>query len=219
MKEPPMLAALLLGMSYGFTAGISPGPLLGLTITQSLQRGWRAGSFVALAPLCTDLPIILLAVFLVGRLPRAAFGWLGLAGALFIVYLAAETSLAVLRRADPLEASAATENAKAPLGLGAALRRGILTNVLSPSPYLFWGTVGAPIVATLARAGGPTNIAAFLAGFYGLLVGIKLVIAQLVSRSRAWLRGPTYRVFLLASGVLLLGLAALLVVESLPLLG
>ena len=32
-----MIAALLLGISYGFAAGISPGPLLALVITQTLS--------------------------------------------------------------------------------------------------------------------------------------------------------------------------------------
>ena len=44
-----MIAALLLGISYGFAAGISPGPLLALVITQTLKRGWRAGNLIALA--------------------------------------------------------------------------------------------------------------------------------------------------------------------------
>jgi MFS family permease len=56
-----MITALLIGISYGFAAGVSAGPLLGLVITQTLQGGWRAGNLVALAPLLSDLPIILLA--------------------------------------------------------------------------------------------------------------------------------------------------------------
>lgn len=44
-----MLSSLLLGISYGFTAGVSPGPMLGLVITQTLRRGWRAGNLVAFA--------------------------------------------------------------------------------------------------------------------------------------------------------------------------
>ncbi|HRC77967.1 MAG TPA: LysE family transporter, partial [Kouleothrix sp.] len=86
-----MLTSLILGLSYGFAAGVSPGPMLGLVITQTLQRGWRAGNLVALAPLLSDLPIIVLAVVLIDRLPPAAIGWLGIIGGLFVIYLGAES--------------------------------------------------------------------------------------------------------------------------------
>src|SRR5437867_8115327 len=86
-----MIAALILGISWGFTAGISPGPTMGLVIAQTMRRGWRAGNLVALAPLFTDLPIILLAVFVVSQLPRGTFGWLGVGGGLFVIYLGVET--------------------------------------------------------------------------------------------------------------------------------
>jgi threonine/homoserine/homoserine lactone efflux protein len=43
-----MLTYLLQGIVLGFAGGISPGPLLGLVINQTLRRGWRAGNIVAL---------------------------------------------------------------------------------------------------------------------------------------------------------------------------
>ena len=91
-----MLAALLIGISYGFAAGISPGPTLALTIAQTIQRGWRAGSMVALAPLLTDAPIILLALFLLRLLPLNTLGWMEVLGGVFVIYLGAETVRAVL---------------------------------------------------------------------------------------------------------------------------
>src|SRR6266567_4411740 len=86
-----MITALLLGISYGFTAGISPGPLLGLVITQTLQRGWRAGGMVALAPLLSDLPIVLLTILVLSHLPSAVLSWLGIIGGLFVIYLGGDT--------------------------------------------------------------------------------------------------------------------------------
>ncbi len=65
-----MLAYLLQGIVLGFTAGISPGPMLGLVINQTLKHGWRAGSVTALAPLLSDMPIIILMVFVLGHLPQ-----------------------------------------------------------------------------------------------------------------------------------------------------
>ena len=61
----------LLGFSLGLSAGLAPGPLLALVIQRSLHGGLTSGLRVALAPLITDLPIVILALLLVGRLPRA----------------------------------------------------------------------------------------------------------------------------------------------------
>ncbi len=47
-------------------------------------------------------------------------------------------------------------------------------------------------------------------GFYGLLVGSKMLVAMVVSQSRGWLRGPAYRRVIAGSGILLIGLGLLL---------
>ncbi len=66
--------------------------------------------------------------------------------------------------------------------------KGILTNLLSPHPWLFWLTVGAAILAQ-AIAKSWTVAAAFLTGFYALLVGSKVVIALLAGRSPSYSPG------------------------------
>jgi threonine/homoserine/homoserine lactone efflux protein len=202
-----MIPALLLGLSYGFAAGVSPRPTTGLIIAQTLRRGWRAGNLVALAPLFTDLPIILVAVLLIGQLPRGAFGWLGIAGGLFVLYLAVETIRTARVAGATLVAVGPATVAERPL---AALWHGIATNALNPHPYLFWGTVGAQLILRGFERGGAGAVAAFLIGFYALLVGVKLLLALMVNYGRNWLRGPAYGRVIVASGVLLVGLGLLL---------
>jgi threonine/homoserine/homoserine lactone efflux protein len=208
-----MITALLIGISYGFAAGVSPGPLLGLVITQTLQGGWRAGNLVALAPLLSDLPIILLAVFLIGQLPHAALGWLGLVGGLYVISLGVEA----LRTTPTIVAagpgpSAATAALALPAAEGTlpVLKRAVTINVLNPHPYLFWATAGAQLLIGSIASAGVQGAFGFLAGFYALLVGAKLLVALIVNRSRGWLQGRGYRRVLIASGILLVGLGALL---------
>ena len=54
--------ALVLGLG----AGLTPGPLLGLVINETLRSGWRAGVLVAIAPLIADTLIIGLTFTLLG---------------------------------------------------------------------------------------------------------------------------------------------------------
>jgi len=44
----------------GVSAGFAPGPLLTLVISETLQHDIKSGVKVALAPIITDLPIIIL---------------------------------------------------------------------------------------------------------------------------------------------------------------
>ena len=72
-----------------------------------------------------------------------------------------------------------------------SLLKGVVINALSPYPYLFWLSVGSPIMLkafdlSLAAA------VVFVGVFYLFLVGAKLVLAVLTGRSRTFLSGRAY---------------------------
>ena len=50
------------GTLFGLAAGFSPGPLTVLVIGETLRHGLRSGLQVAIAPVLTDIPVILLTV-------------------------------------------------------------------------------------------------------------------------------------------------------------
>jgi threonine/homoserine/homoserine lactone efflux protein len=199
-----MLAYLLQGMVLGFAGGISPGPLLGLVINQTLRRGWRAGNMVALAPLLSDTPIIVLSVVVLGHLPLLVLHLLSLLGGTFVVYLGIETL-----RSRSTEVAVETQ-----VRSGRIVLLAVGTNLLNPNPYLFWATVGGTLLLQSFATGGIADSSAFVIGLYALLVGTKLGMAFLVSHSQRWLKGNTYYTLLIGSGLLLIGLGLLLIWEG-----
>ena len=54
-----------------------------------------------------------------------------------------------------------------------SFRKGATVNFLNPSPYLFWITIGGPIIIN-AYAESVLSPILFLIGFYALLVGSKI---------------------------------------------
>lgn len=197
--------ALALGLSLGIGAGVAPGPLLAVVIRASLEGGFAAGARVAMGPFLTDVPIIVFAAVLAAALPEEALAALGVAGGAFLVYLGVE---ALREDATPVEAAAGATGAAAAEG---SLRRGAITNLLNPHPWVFWITVGVPILGD----GTTTEAIIFLAAFYTMLVGSKLLVAALLAAGRdRLLRGAGYRYALRASGVLLLAAGILLAVEG-----
>jgi threonine/homoserine/homoserine lactone efflux protein len=199
-----MMTALASGALLGLSAGLSPGPMLALVLAQTLRHGSREGCKIALAPLVTDAPIILLTVALATKLVelRPLLGIVSIAGAVFVLYLAWGSFWPVRQEAE------------APAERPRSWLKGIVTNLLNPHPWVFWLTVGAAILAK-AMAQSWLVAAAFLFGFYLLLVGSKVTVALLAGRSRHLLAGRAYRVAMRVLAVMLAVFALLLFTEGL----
>jgi len=201
-----MMAGLVLGLSAGF----APGPMLTLVLSETLRHGARSGLQVALSPIFTDAPIIIMTLLVVSQLAdvEPVLGGISLLGAavlLWMGYDSWQTQPVQLDRQD--------------LSKGhASLRKGMLVNLLNPHPYLFWFTVGAPLLVR-AWQSSLGAVAAFLLCFYGLLVGSKVLLALLVGRYRHFLSSAWYLNTMRVLGVVLWGFAALLAWEGLALLG
>ncbi len=194
-----------MGLVLGLTAGLSPGPLLALVVTASLERGVKAGLLVALAPLITDLPIILLAVSVLHSLPALALALIGVLGGCLVIYLGLRT----------LARPATSPTTRPTLSAGSRdLRDGALVNLLNPHPWLFWMTVHGPLLVAGWRR-DPLIAIGFVATFYLAIVGSKMAIAWLVGRGRDILQGEWYRRTLTLCGVLLLAMGVLLIAGAL----
>ena len=176
-----MMSALFVGAMFGLSAGLAPGPLLALVISQTLQHNAREGVIVAAAPVVTDVPIIVGSYFVLQQFSgfRPLLGLISTAGGVYVLYLAYETL-----KTAPVELGAEHSEPH-------SLRKGALTNFLNPHPYLFWATVGVPFFLT-ARQSDPGAAWAFILSFYLLLVGSKVALALTVDRFRTFLQGKVY---------------------------
>jgi len=89
----------------------------------------------------------------------------------------------------------------------------VAVNVLSPHPWVFWLTAGGPLLVAAWRRGPAVGIA-FVAGFYALLVGSKVVIAFLVARAGRRLGETARRRLVWTGGALLVVGGALLLWQA-----
>lgn len=204
-----MLYYFATGALLGLGAGLSPGPLLALVISESLRRGSAAGIRVALAPLLSDLPIIALVLLGLGRIADHGLlpGLLALLGGGLVIWM----GIGELRSAGAGAVAAEDRPEAHPL------RRGILVNVLSPYPYLFWLGVGGPMIFK-AWGQSPVAALAFLGSFYLLLVGSKVLLASAVGRL-TFVSSRGYQITLRTLALLLCLFGLSLVYEGLSLCG
>ncbi len=194
------MTELLAGLSLGLGAGITPGPLMTLVVTSALDRGFGAGARVAMAPLLTDAPIVALSVALVSSVSSGVVRWMGVGGGLVVVAV----GIATLRRGrvDGLDR-----------GGGADLWRGVVVNVSSPHPWIFWVGVGGPLLVAAWRDSTAYGLA-FLAGFYLLLVGSKVVMAWVADRAGRRVTAEWRARLVVAGGLLLVAGGGLLIWEA-----
>lgn len=199
-----MSELLFSGVALGLAAGISPGPILTLVVAQTLRYGRREGIIVAFAPLISDLPIVALSLYVLSRLSDAgpAMAGISFAGAIFLLVLGIESLRAKLPAAGE------------PEGAPRSLPKAVAMNFLNPHVYLFWSTVGAPLVLK-GWAGGAAQPAAFLAAFYACLIGSKVAVAVLLARVCGPLTGRGYAYTLRALAAALFVLAGILLRDGL----
>ncbi|MDQ1254122.1 MAG: hypothetical protein QG646_3342 [Euryarchaeota archaeon] len=184
------LEFLALGAFLGLSAGISPGPLLAVTISESLQHGKWEGIKVALSPLITDLPIVLGVLFVLSHLANFNFiiGLIAFFGAAYLIYSGIE-SLKI--KPGSFEINTGKKD---------ALKRGVIVNFGNPHPYVFWLSIGGPIIFKSLNVHIWATIL-FIFGFYSLLVGSKVAVALIVERSRYFIKSKYYTYIVHALGI------------------
>lgn len=163
-----MTEFFLAALSFGLAAVIKPGPLGIFVIQQTLSKGLRAGVWASLAPLVTDGPIIIAALWCLSQFksiePLAA--GMSLAGGIYLLWLAVK-----MFRAQEISLSEKLQG-------GSSLSTAVKLNFLNPGPYLFWFTVGGSYIvrATVVES------AVFVATAIGTLIMAKVAMAVIASR-------------------------------------
>src|SRR3989344_283639 len=116
------ISFLVIGAVLGITWGFTPGPLFTLVISETLKYGPKEGIKVGIAPLLTDVPVIILSFFVVFALSNINFllGIISVIGALVMIYYGYETITIKNIKFD-------LKNTKP-----RSIRKGVVTNYLNP---------------------------------------------------------------------------------------
>jgi threonine/homoserine/homoserine lactone efflux protein len=182
--------------------------LLVLLITQTLRHNTREGIKVAAAPLITDLPIVLVSLFVLTRLEayHRALAFISLAGGIYVLYL----SYGCFRTKPVNLQDIHTEPQ--------SLKKGVLVNFLNPNPYLFWITFGGPLILRLSEAGLLAPFSFFFS-FYFSLIGSTVFLALIAGRSRTFLKSRVYLIVMRILALVLALFAFFLIKDAVHFLG
>jgi len=183
-----MLPYLIFGLSYSFACVVQPGPFQAYLFSQSITNGWRKTIPLVFAPLISDLPVIILVLFILTTLPPLVLVVLQCLGGIFLLYLAykAYKNFRLLN----------TNNKPDTPGYGNLLKA-VLVNLFNPNPYLGWSLVMGPMLIRGWNE-SPQNGIVLIAGFYSSMIIYSAVMVILFSA--AGNLGPRVnRIFLVIS--------------------
>jgi len=187
-----MIDLVIAGILLGIYDGLSPGPMLLLVVSQTIKHDFKEGLKVAFAPLISDIPIIIISLIIISFLEgyKSILGIISILGGVYLVYLAYESF-----KFKPLKVDVVVRNPK-------SLRKGVTLNLVNPSPYIFWITIGSPIIIP-AYMINPVAPFEFIISFYIFLVGAKICVAYITGKSREFVTGKTYLHIMNILGILI----------------
>src|SRR3990170_7238436 len=173
------LEYLGIGLSLGVTAGLSPGPLMALMISETMRGGMARGIKVSLAPLFTDIPLILAIMFILKHIKELnlLLGVISLIGSSFLFYFGfrdIKSDRAHFHQTDVKLKS---------------FEKGLLKNLLNPHPYIFWFFIGVPLLIKVDLLERVMFVASFLFG----IVGSKICITILVEKGKMFFESKHYQ--------------------------
>lgn len=187
----------------GFSGAIMPGPLLTVTINESLRRGSRVGPQIASGHALLELALVVAIFFGLGTyitLPSVK-GTIGVIGGLFLFWMA----YGILKEsfhAAALDLSGDITKK----GLSPWLS-GITVSASNPYWFLWWATAGAGALMVAAGQGILGAISFYIGHILSDYIWF-IFVAFTVAKGKKLFNPMAYKVVLGVCGLFLLGLAS-----------
>lgn len=194
------LASLLMG----FSGAIMPGPLLTVTINESLRRGFKAGPLIVLGHALLELFLVVLLLVGLGTFLAnpPVKGLIGLLGGAFLFWMAYGMIQEARRKDLDFSLTSAHIGKKSlnPIVLG--------TTTSASNPYwsLWWATVGMGSLV-LAGKNGFLGLASFYLGHISSDLIWYSLVSGAVATGRRVFTPVIYRGILWVCGLFLIGIA------------
>lgn len=208
-----MIALIVRGISIGFAAGMTPGPLQIFMLMHTLRHGARYALWLILAPLISDAPVVTIVLLVLGQASSDLLDAIGLLGGLFVLYIAWGLWQQLRSGIHLPSAEAAETDTVIRQPIPVNLRKAVIINALGPGAWLFWGTVLGPLVIDAWRD-TPTHAVLFVLGFYGMFLLTMAGLVILFHQARR-LGAQAVKIGLWIGLMVLVGFGASLIWESL----
>ncbi len=208
-----MLIEVILFAAASFWVGLSgamvPGPMLTVTISDSMKKGFRAGPLVVLGHVITETSLIILLVLGLGWVigSKTVTMIIGGFGGLMLIYI----GYTIAKSPVPTEIPGEGE----PVEKRGSILSGVITSITNPYFYLWWATVGWAFMLKGIEFAGIIGVLSFLVGHWGADLTWYSLVSFFTSKGRHVLPGKRYKIIMVVCGVFLVFLGGYFIYSTL----
>ncbi|MCC7560742.1 MAG: LysE family translocator [Methanobacterium sp.] len=181
----------------GLSGAMVPGPMLTVTISDSLRKGSQAGPLVVLGHVIAEISLIILLVLGLGWVigSQTITMVIGGIGGVMLIYI----GYSIARSPVPEEIPGDGK----PIEKRGSVLSGVITSVTNPYFYLWWATVGWAFMLKGIELAGIIGVLSFLVGHWGADLSWYSLVSFFTSKGRHVLPGKRYRIMMIICGVFL----------------
>ena len=203
-----MIETILTATILGTLAGLAPGPYTTMVAGTGLERGFKPAARLALVPLVSDVPPLIVTALILETLSEVSLSVLGISGGVVVLYIGIrflrlwERGIAPLDPDHPLSAPQSAKFWHVALG-----------TLFSPVPWLFWLIVGSPLMLR-SWARSPTEGVLFIGLVFFVNISTATALAWIASHTRRLMAVQWQKRVLGGVGVALVAAGVFLVYEA-----
>lgn len=207
----PLIEVILFAatsFAVGLSGAVVPGPMLTVTISDSMKKGFIAGPMVVSGHIIAEIILIILIFAGLGWLigsPRASF-IIGTLGGIMLILMGYSTA----RSSQPIpEVSEDTEVTR----YGTVLK-GFMTSVSNPYFFIWWATVGCAFMYKGLELAGAVGVLGFIVGHWASDLGWFSTVSFLTSRGSGVMNEKHYKTIMIICGAFLIVLGVYFILSA-----
>lgn len=191
----------------GLSGALVPGPMLTVTISNSLEKGPIAGPLVVAGHIIAEIAILLLLVLGLGWLigSSAASLLISTIGGLVLIFMGYRIS-----QSSP---PSLQDPVKGPGKYGSMLG-GILSSISNPYFYIWWVTIGWAFVLQGLEFAGLAGILGFMVGHWAADLGFYSLVSFFTSKGSDIISQKYYKPLMYGCGIFMIGLGVYFVLSA-----
>ena len=198
-----LILFVLTSFAVGLSGALVPGPMLTVTVSDSVKKGPTTGPLVVLGHFLTEfiLIIVILAGFswLIGSETAAII--IGTLGGVMLIYMGYTTSKSTL---DIKKQSKATDNGSK----YGSVFKGVLTSISNPYFFIWWATIGLAFLFKGLEIAGLVGLIGFIIGHWSADLGWFSTVSYFSSKGSEVMNKKHYNLLMKICGIFLIVLGA-----------
>ena len=188
----------LTSFGVGLSGALVPGPMLTVTISDSVKKGFKAGPLIILGHFITELAIMLAILAGLGWIigSQTAVFIIGTFGGLVLIFMGYNISKPDKILSDIEKEEYGTQKYGFVMG-------GIITSLSNPFFYIWWATIGCTFMFKGLELAGIVGLLGFIIGHWSADLSWFSTISFFSSRGSKVMADRTYKVIMMICGVFL----------------